>query len=313
MGDYFGVDVPNNFDLPTEGAPDVAKPEGATDTAPEVGKEASEKPEATNVDKPATPVVAKPELVDIDKLERLRWKGQELTRKELEDRQLRYEDYTRKVQQTSEVRKFSEAFPVDLDKVVEDPSLMEAMRKLYPPEYVKAAERVLARLSDKKEDAAIEKPSALPPEIVRKLEKVEKMSEWQARIDKRIEEANLQQSVKVIDDMFDKLTKEFPEADDTYVQSKLRDHVEEIELRGEKVGKERMEKLAQTLFKQDHERMVKRMEDRYRAKFEAQKTAATKAKDIGAGGGTPSAPPVRAKTIDEATALAISDAKAGRI
>lgn len=315
MGEPFlGVDISDagTKDFSTESAPDLAGSVGTTDNAPSVDLDNSVKPDGQSLDKPA-PVAVKPEIPDLDKLERVRWKGEELTRKELEDRQLRHEDYTRKVQQAQEVRKYADNFAADLDRVIEDPSLLDQLKKIYPAQYVKAAERILSQLKSKEESVAEPKEVALPRDIQERLDKVDELSAWQTAVKTKIEDAQTQSTVAKLDALFADLGKKFPEADENYVQSKLRDHVEEIERREGKISPAKFKHLAEHFFKQDHERMDQRFKTRYSSEFEKQKAAAAKAKDIGAGGGVPSAPPVRARTIKEATALAISDAEAGRI
>lgn len=318
MGDSFlGVDL--NTSLSTESAPELAPPSGATDNAPTVGLGASEKPDSTQVvDKQSAPAGDKPDLVDLDKLERFRWKGKETTRKEWEDAQLRHSDYTRRVQQVrDEQKKLAESnkksnemedhFVADLPKLVKDRSLLKEMKKYYPASFVRRAEAILSNLGN--EAPVEENAMSLPPEVEEKLSTLDELKDWKSGIEAKIQEARQADNLKTIDGWFDKYGKQYSEADPEVVNNWAWSLAEQLEKDGKQIGEKDIEKL----FKTHHDRMTKRFEDIYRAKFEAQKTAASKAKDVGAGGGVPSAPPVKARTIDEATALAISDARAGRI
>lgn len=317
---FAGVDLDAKLSETTS-APEVSDGGGATDKAPEVSNHEGtpEKPEQEKLDKPSIEV--KPEIPDLDKLERFRWKGKDLTRDELEKAYLRHEDYTRKVSQVSEQRKYAENFEYDLAKVVENPALLGEMRKVYPSQFVKIAESVLNRLPSKRDDVASapnefpnqnfesEKITSLEAQLQRALQQVEELTGWRSGIDEQVKQANLAKAEAQIDKWFDDLGKKYPEADPEIVNAKAIYLSEQLKDSGKPFTQAELEKL----FKAEHERLESRYAERYRTQIEKQKAAASKVQDMGAGGGVPSAPAKQAKTLKEATKHMLDDIESGRV
>jgi hypothetical protein len=317
---FLGVNLDEKLSS-TDSAPEVSPGGGATDKAPEVGNTGTpEKPESDNLDKPSPD--AKPELVDLDKLEKFRWKGRELTLKELESDRLRHEDYTRKVSQVAEIRKYSENFEYDLEKVVANPALLGEMRKVYPAQFVKIAESVLNRLPSKRDDEPqrpnefdtantfeTEKITGLEQQLQTALKQIEELTGWKSGIDQRVQEANLAKTEAQLDKWFDDFGKKYPEADPEIVNAKAAYLSEQLEASGKRFSQGDLEKL----FKSEHERIEKRYAERYRTQIEKQKAAADRGQDMGAGGGVPSTPPSKARNIKEATKHLLDDIESGRV
>lgn len=318
---FLGVNLDEKISQ-TESAPEVSGGNvGATDNAPEVGKTGtSEKPESTSVDKPAP--AEKPELVDLDKLEKFRWKGKDLTRDELEKAYLRHEDYSRKVGQVAEVRKYAENFEYDLAKVVDNPALLGEMRKVYPAQFVKIAESVLNRLPSKRDEVSEapndfertndfpnQKITSLEQQLQNALKQIEDLTGWKSGIDEKVQEANLAKAEAQVDKWFDDLGKKYPEADPEVVNAKAIYLSEQLEASGKKFSQQDLEKL----FKSEHERIEKRYAERYRTQIEKQKAATDRGQDMGAGGGVPSTPPTKARNIKEATKHLLDDIESGRV
>lgn len=316
---FAGVDLDAKLSETTS-APEVSDGGGTTDKAPEVSNTGTpEKPDQENLDKPS--IEAKPEIPDLDKLERFRWKGKDLTRDELEKAYLRHEDYTRKVSQVSEQRKYAENFEYDLAKVVENPALLGEMKKVYPAQFVKIAESVLNRLPSKRDEVASapndlpnqnfesEKITSLEAQLQRALEQVEELTGWRSGIDAQVQQANLAKAEAQIDQWFDKFGKKYPEADPEIVNAKAIYLSEQLKESGKPFTETELEKL----FKAEHERLEARYAERYRTQIEKQKAAASKGQDMGAGGGVPSAPAKQAKTLKEATKLMLDDLESGRV
>lgn len=321
-GHFAGVDLDQKLSEASN-APEVsgAQP-GATDTAPEVSHGTSEKPETNELDKPDIKS-EKPELIDLDKLERFRYKGQELTREEWEKSRLRWEDYSKKTQQVAEARKYSDNFQYDLDKVVENPSLLQEMRKVYPPQYVKIAESILKRLPSTGEkeleappsedagqsDFSNHKITDLESRLQKAMQQIEELTGWKSGLDQQVQEANLAKVEAQVDKWFDKLGKKYPDADPEIVNAKAVYLSEQLEASGKQFTENDLEKL----FKSENERIEARYAEKYRSQIEKQKAVAHKAKEIGSGGGVPSTPSKKPRTIKEATNLMLEDLESGRI
>lgn len=305
-GPFLGVELPSQF--PTESAPEVSPAtHEATDKAPEVAKEPST-PDDPTVDKPAP--AAKPDLVDLDKLERFRFQGRELTPKELLDRQMMREDYTRKLQAVSEARKYADNFQTDLAWVLEDPTRLGKMKEVYPREYVKIAEQILSRVPTEPgkvtpETAQTSTP-ALPPEYV---QTIEELRDWKATVQAQIDEAKAQKADAELTAWFDDFGKKYSDAAVDVVTAKAEMLAGMLQDQGKEFTKGHLEKL----FKEDHDLRAKAIAERIRAQQKEQKAVAKKSLDIGGGGGVAGQAPKQAKTFKEASALLESDLKAGRL
>lgn len=295
----FGVELPESFD--SQPSPDAQSEtvESAPDN--EGGESPKEDPKS-------------PEVIDLDKLERVRFKGRELTRKELEDGWLMREDYTRKTQSLSEARKqfeehqkFTDNFQYDIEKVIENPALMDQLRQIYPPQFVKAAEKILARLGH---DTGERTESVqLPPDVQEKLQKVDSILSWKEQVEQKVQQANEAKADAQIETWFSKFGQKYSEADEEVVNAKAVILAEQLEKEGKSISESDLEKL----FKADHEHREKRYAERYRSQIAKQKEAQKQGHDIGAGGGVPSTPPIKAKTIKEATDQFLSGIEKGHL
>lgn len=250
------------------------------------------------------------EIVELDKLDRFKWNGREWTPKDLKDAALRQEDYTKKTQEVSEARKYAENFAADLDLVRENPALLSELKKLYPPSYVKVAERVLKHLSTsepEKPAAAATRVSALDETRVQKLleEKLNPLLEWKESQDKERHEAQVESRGREIDSWFDKYSKKYSNADLEVINARALSAVEQ--------GVQISEQVIEKLFKAHHEEVEKRYTERYRKQIEEQQKANRSAQDAGPGGGVPGKAPVEVKTMKDARRRMEDDIAAGRI
>jgi len=311
---FLGVELPDKFETnSSDSAPEVSEASEATDNAPEGKQETPDKPE-TEVDKPAAPVAAKPDILDLDKHERVRFKGKDWSTKELYESQLRHEDYTRKVQLANEERKYATNFEADLDAVVENPALLSEFKKIYPPRYIKVAEKVLSKLRAEGTAAPQGLPSenapaqrqALDPEVQKKLDE---LLEFKSTLDQRTQEAKTQADLNTVNEWFSELTKKYPEAHEGWVNAQAGYLAERLEEAGKTISKADIEKL----FKEDHTAREKWFQERSRAQIQSQKAAQKKGQDMASGGGVPTAPSKKPKTFKEAKALMEADLESGRL
>lgn len=227
-----------------------------------------------------------PDTVDLDKLERFRFSGQDFTRddfqkkwKEMESGNLRHSDYTKKSQEVSEARKYADNFDADLQAVIDNPQLIEQLKQIYPANYVAVAERVLNRVGDKNEVAGTAPAPKLPPEMEQALGEIR---EWK----KGVQEQTIAATKSQLDSEHDRLGKKYPYADPDVVDVRVQHALD----KGEKVTRENLGKILENAYKMHHEAVESRIKLQSKAKVEEQVKAGREARDVGAGGAIPSAP-----------------------
>ncbi len=288
----FGVELPENLGQET-------KSEESVET-----REVSGQQDATIIGDDAKKVStesAKPELTltDLDKLERFRFEGRELTPKELKSAMLRHEDYTRKTQELSQSRKYADNFAVDLKRVQEDPNLLEQFKRVYPREYFEVAQKLLASVAPQVPGQA--NPNQLPPEFTKKLEGLEgRLSEWE----NSQKNAEIEQLQSWLNNQFESLGKKYPHA----IEDSVTMQADYLSKNGTKITESVLDKL----FKASHEKMKERTDKLYLSQANKQLGANKKSKDVGSGGGIPSSAPKGAKTLKDATKMFLEDIENGR-
>lgn len=292
MSGPFGVDLPDNFDTPTGAdsapsgteAPEGSSPESSSSKAPGTGDGAGGKPA---------------ELTDIDKLERFRFEGREWTAKELRDARLRQDDYTRKTQEIAETRKYVDNFGADLDRVIANRKLLAQMERVYPKEFVERAKAILAKIPEgQSQPQESTQPKQADPELE---EAKAEIKQW--REERRT--AEIEQIQTWLDTTHETLSKKYPLAEKEIVEARA-----EAAARLHKTVID--EKTLEKLYKQNHGEISSRFEAHYKGKVTKQLEAGKEARDMGAGGGTPSGAPQSPRTIKEATRAALADIESSR-
>lgn len=293
-GPFAGVELPDNFEE-QKVSESTDKPEDRV----------SDKPDDSQGD--ASPVTgeasAKPDLLDLDKHDRFLFNKREMTRQELADSLLRHGDYTKKVQEVSEARKFADNFEIDLARVIDKPELLAKMKEIYPPGYVAAAEKIIARLPKGTQPKAVEadvdaeseldgiSDVKLPPELAKRLEKVEG---FVTTYEERQAQAKVEAIKNDLNKWFDDFGKKYDLADPDAVLNQAF----ALSDQGKPVNREVLE----SLFKNAHERVDGAFTKRYQQRVEEQKKANRSGKDVGAGGGTPGAAPKKYKNLKDVRA-----------
>ncbi len=253
----------------------------------------------------------KDNVLDLDKLERFRFENRELTPKELKRALLRQEDYTKKTTELAKEREtveqskqefnwYSRNFQADLPRVLKNPALLKEMAKHYPAEFVQRAEEIVKSLGGR--DTNPNAPKVDDNPLARE---IEELKEWKGDIVSQIQEANAAKADALLDTWYSACEKKYPEADVESVTNRAKLVAQNLE--GQRPPKQFTQEHLERIFKADHEAREERYAKKYRAKVEEQKGASSKAKDSGAGGGTPGHAPVKARTIKEATAQYLKD------
>lgn len=290
MGNEFaGVDL-SSYEPPAGGS-QVSEPRGE-----DSGASQSQAPGAADSSNGA------PSIVDLDKLERFRFGGRELTPKELERERLRYADYTRKMQEVSEARKYADNFHADLRAVIERPDLLVKMKEVYPAEYVALAEQVLGTLGQRGSSNTAEsgnqngnQQQGLPPELSQALAEIR---DWK----QQTHEQAVTSSLELIDSLHERMSKKYPFADPDVVDRRIELAIE----KGMKVDKTNIAKVYEHAYKHRHEEQKSRYDALNKTKVEEQVKSGKAARDIGAGGSVPGMAPRKFNSFKEINQAALA-------
>lgn len=276
----FGVELPDDLGKETTEAPEAT--ETNTDLTLEAGAKKADLPKTT------------PELADLDKLESFRFNGRDWTPKELKSAYMAQQDYTKKTTELAETRKYVDNFPSDLKTVLQDPTRLEEFKRVYPKDFVLAAERALQNLrSNPNAPQTTPKPDDELSKTVAEIKS--DLSEWKQAQHK----AEVQKIQSWLDNTYESLSKTYPYANHDAVSARA----EVMSNQGNKITKEVLEKL----FKQNDGEIKTRFEELYKEKVNKQLSTASKGKETGSGGGVPAQAPRGFKTIKEATKAFLED------
>ncbi len=278
----FGVELPPH--LSGDQAPSNAPEQSGG--APEGSQNLSE-PDSTQGTQ-GTPPQATP-LTDLDKLDKVLFKGREWTRKEFEDGVLRQSDYTQKMQEVARERKFAEHFAYDLRTVMADRNKLAEFEKIYPKAYTDRVREILAHTPG--QAPAPQTPSQSPslkedPEFQNMKSEFNQWKETQ-------KEVELKQIQSWIDNQFEKFGKKYPNAHPEIVNNRAWAATQ----RGEKITEEVLDKL----FKSNDSEMKAKTDEMYKAKITKQLKAGKEGKDVGVGGDISGGAPKKFRTIKDAT------------
>lgn len=295
----FGVELPEDLGKPSTEAAPVEGKETTQDLAPEGGNspEGSAPSGAKSLPEAQKPEGTK-EPLDLDKLESFRFAGRDWSPKDLKNAYLMREDYTRKTQEVAEARKYTDNFPIDMQAVIQNPSLMNKLRAVYPKEFVAVAEKILAtrQVQGTQEVTSTQKPS-------------DDFSKWRETVESKLstidqwQEAQRQNEVKSIESWLDNqyamLSTKYPLAHPEIVTARARTLSEH----GHKIDEKALDKL----FKENHDELNGKFEKTYKEKVNKQLEAGSKSKDTGSGGGTPGKSPGGPRNLKEAKEAMLKD------
>lgn len=240
-----------------------------------------------------SPVPSAQELVDLDKLEKFRFAGREMTKDELKNSYMFQSDYTKKTQQLADQRKafqeeqqkwssYRESYKVDVQAVLAGKYTREDFKKVYPEPYW--------HLVDGNEQAnpvrqGVQQPNQLPPEVA---ELMEFKNQWK--------EERIQLHESKIDATMAKMTQKFPDAEAVRVL----DLAKQWKSHNPK-AQEIPEKVWEKIYTAEQKRFEELSDKRQQRLMQAQKTANQQGRDVASGGGTPGQAPRQFKTIKEAS------------
>lgn len=246
-----------------------------------------------------------PNLIDLDQVEKFKYKGEDWDRDRLEKSIMMQQDYTRKTQSFAKQRqefqkdqKFHENLAIDIRHVLRDPSLLDKFKSTYPEKFHRYLEYYQDLMDNSPKPQTAQKQSA-DPQLLSRLEQVESRFR-----DQEVAAASVQ-----IDGIFKKFSEKYPYADENAVTSKAMTLLENIQQ--EDPNAKISDRQWDLLFKNDNERIQKIAETRHKAEVQKQLKSNRVAKDTASGGGTPGQAPVK-RTFKEATEDAIRDLRNAR-
>lgn len=258
-------------------------------------------PESTQEQQPAQSTTQQQiqNAIELDKAERIKFKGQEYKREDFEKALMFQKDYTKKTQALSKEREtyaktqeedkhYMSHLPYDLQRVMNNPQLAAQFIKTYPERFHSYLKTVLEQNEEPK--AQEHRGQGVDVELLSRVEKIEK-SHFEQEVSKREQEISSQ---------VDRLSKQYPDAIpemvigrvfESYVQNK------------EKPTDETWE----NAFKQVDEQMKNLVKTKYGNLVKQQTQANKKASDVDQGGGTPGRAPQKFKNLKEVTEFAAKD------
>lgn len=258
----------------------------------------TEESSETTTEQQSQEMAATPNVVDIDKLEKFMYQGKEWTKDDLrawEKERLMHGDYTRKTQEIAakdkaleQERRYTENVPYDLEKLARDPNLIDQFKSVYPKKYHAVADKILERLG-------------VAPRPTQALAKDSIPEEWRSELDQvksMLKAHETEKYEQQLNATFDKFKAKYPKAREDVIIARAQAALNQ----GVELNDSQFEKL----FKDEHESIMKSMDEYYLSKIKEQKAANKKGRDVPSGGETPTSPPKKL-TFKEATEAAIRD------
>lgn len=262
----------------------VEQPQQDSNTSPEVSENNS-----------SSSNQAIQEMLELDKHQSFKWKGQEWKLDDLEKSILLHKDYTKKTQSLSserkaleEEKKYQENLAFDLWALKEDPSLLNKFIQTYPQKYHEYAKYAIEGSSQNSNPQQQNKPQP-DIDLMSRLQKLESATQQQ-EVAKQEQEINSQ---------LEKFSKKYPDA----IQEMVLGRIYEAHSQGAKLT----EDVWEDAFKQVDNQIKNLVKARYGEMVKKQTESNKKARDVESGGGTVGQAPRKVSSFREATNLAIQD------
>lgn len=250
---------------------------------------------------------ASSQLPSLDSMEKFVFEGKEYTPQELKNYMLRQQDYTRKTQEIAKERDYIRNLRADLDHVRQNPNLVNSFKSIYPKEYHQYLDLVLKQDQDAMSDEGSDL-DVLPKHVQEKLKKIDQLERKLGQIDETISQKELRAAETHLDTVFQKMGDKYPYAVEDSVMNAAQAM---IEAHKDDPSWEMTDKEWDRLFKLSNDKFKAKFEKRYKGDLEAQLKTSQRLGDTASGGQAPGRAPVGARTIAEATELAIQDMQRG--
>jgi hypothetical protein len=242
-------------------------------------------------------------VYELEKLGRIKYKGEELTPDALEKAMLRMKDYTTKTQSLAKEReslegerKFYENLAWDLQKVRDNPQLVNQFISTYPAKFHQYLKEYLTTGSIDNTQAAKQSEKQTTPDI-------ELMSRLD-RLEKTFTEQEVAKNEAQIQSYMDKLSKKYPDAISDLVLARA------VEIHDQ--GTALNEQVWEQIYKQVDAQGKEFVKSRYGEMVKQQTSANEKAKGVAAGGGQVGQAPKKFSNIRDVGKFAEEQLTKGR-
>jgi hypothetical protein len=278
-----------------EAVPDQPEQQQQQEAAPAEGK-VSETP-------------SEEQITDLDSLERFRFGGREMTPKDLQAAVLMQSDYTRKTQALAEERKalesetkYYENLNYDLNEVRNDPSLVEAFKKVYPEKFHAYLDMYGIGKGGAQQTQEDGTRQGHDPVLY---QRVQELNDNFNALQQEKEEAAIQASEQYLESLYSELGQKYPNADPNVITLQAQRYMEDLRAKGDErdLSKEEFEQL----FQASDTAFIERAKAYQSSLVQAQRQANMAGRDVKAGGAIPGTPPQKARTISEASAQLRND------
>jgi hypothetical protein len=237
---------------------------------------------------PDTAVADTPSITELDGLSEFSYQGQKYTPDALHKIMNEHKTYSEQVKNFSDDKKYFDNLDSDLEHVLNDPSLAQKFKTVYPPKFHSYVDKIL-RDKGQAPAPANNAPPALPKEFLNKFGAMEQRLNF---FEKRAFDAEVQSANAKLEALMPPLLTKFPLANEDQVYTRA----ESILNSGQKLTDKTWERLV----RESHESQQKRSDQYYSAKAKSQIEKGQRAQDTGPGGGTPGQSPRKPRTFDEA-------------
>lgn len=257
---------------------------------------------------PALSPQAEQAKVELDKLDKFMYKGQEWTPKKLEQSIMLQSDYTKKSQELKQLqqeKKFADNLQYDLKAVRQNPALAEQFKKIYPKHYHPAVDDLvdLLKTQDAKKEQTQEQKSPVDPKFLEEFNGMKsELQQWKDEQHRAQVETHTQKLVAIEEQMVQK----YPKTDVELVYARMQALVDSGQVDPSSINQELWERL----YKDVHDKFEKLTKTEQKQVFNQVKETNKKASDVGRSGGTPGQAPKRVG-LSEATDVLLEDLKNG--
>lgn len=234
-------------------------------------------------------------ILELDKVDKFKFDGQEWTAKDLKAAILRQKDYTQKTQGLAKEReslesekKFRENLAWDLLKLRDNPKLIEEFWQVYPKAYHSYAETFLKQSPSEPTETKVQNVPQVPIEL---LSDIKSLKEFR-------DEYKIRESEQAIEKTYAEFSEKYPETKSVLGHKQVMAMAFETNSKGQELTPDVWEQI----FKTVHDELAEFKNSGIAEKKEAMKKqteANQKARDVGPGGGMAGRAPTKFTKIDD--------------
>ncbi len=267
--------------------------------------------QSNNESSELTPSEEQALVTELEKLDKFKFQGQELTAKDLEKMILRQKDYTQKTQGLAEERKaietekqerkFYENLYYDLQSVKSNPQLIQEFIKTYPEKFHGYLKEVLKESSPTQ--GLQQQQEQKPQYDIDQMSRIQKLENFYNQQQEMIQQQEVAKTETAINQKIDELSKKYPDALPELAIGKVFEVYNKLQATGGKLSDADWE----SAFKSSDEQIKNLVKSRYGEMVKKQTQANAKARDVDSGGGTVGRAPHKFSSLKEVTDFAIND------